>query len=330
MVGRASAFADVEVIRLASRDFVPVVGDDWYQRRRQDDEGRFFRAVSDQSTRKASRGTRQGIYCLTADGHLLAFKNAGNSVEATRDQLRRALAEWSKLPAERTRPGAVAVPESFEPDPRYHREKPAGGLTVRVYSRILDRTADGFAAGSCSVPGGDKAGRDVLWLTAADLVAFAPPRAEVGASHPVPPAVASRLTRYHLLDNTRGEPPPWRPEEVRRADFRLTVTGVDAAGVSLRLDGDALMCDDPDPAKAERGFEVRLAGRLRYDPSKRTLTGFEVAALGEHWGEAGANQGARPGRSLVGLAFGLADGTKPLDGIPPQGVRDRDEYLGKR
>ena len=40
-----SAFADPEIIRMANDDYVPVTGDDWYQRRRQDQEGEFFRKV---------------------------------------------------------------------------------------------------------------------------------------------------------------------------------------------------------------------------------------------------------------------------------------------
>ena len=328
MVGRASAFADVEIVRMAQRDFVPVVGDDWYQRRRQDAEGEFFRSVSDQNGRKVGTGTRQGIYVFTPDGRLLSYRNAGNSAEVTRAELKKALAAWDRLPPTRTAPGAVAVPATFTPDPKFHRAMPAGGLAVRVYSRILDRTAAGLAAGTCALPGGDKAGRDVLWLTQAEVRAFAPKEPVPGFRYPVPPAVVTRLARFHLLDNTRGEPPDWQPEHVRRADFTLTVTAADAAGVDLLLEGDALMSHDPDPAKSDRGFDVRLRGTLRYDVGKRTLTRFEVAAVGEHWGEAGANSGARPGRSLVGLAFGLADGTRPLDAVPPQWVRNYREYFG--
>ena len=56
---------------MAQEQFVPVTADDWYQRRRQDAEGKFFRQVADQGPRKGQGGsTRQGIYVLTADGEL--------------------------------------------------------------------------------------------------------------------------------------------------------------------------------------------------------------------------------------------------------------------
>ena len=65
------AFADPEIVRMAREDFVPVAADDWYERRRNDAEGDFFRRVADQGPRKGEGGsTRQGIYCLTADGKL--------------------------------------------------------------------------------------------------------------------------------------------------------------------------------------------------------------------------------------------------------------------
>src|SRR5262245_21704141 len=100
---------------MAREDFVPVVGDDWYQRRRDDAEGRFFRKVSDQAGRGsvAPNGgtTRQAIYCLTADGRLLAWKNAGQLPEEMRRTLRLGLERWRRLPEAERRPGAVAVEE---------------------------------------------------------------------------------------------------------------------------------------------------------------------------------------------------------------------------
>src|SRR6478672_1245892 len=67
---------------MATEDFVPVTADDWYQRRRQDAEGEFFRKVADQGPRKGEGGsTRQGIYCLTAAGQLLNYKNAAHAAE---------------------------------------------------------------------------------------------------------------------------------------------------------------------------------------------------------------------------------------------------------
>src|SRR5262245_37133426 len=135
---------------MATEEFVPVTADDWYQRRRQDDEGEFFRKMASQGPRKGEGGgTRQGIYVLTAGGELLSYKNAGQNPEVTRDELKRALAKFQKLPEGRRRPGAVEIPDAGKSDPAYARTPPPGGLIVRVFTRILDRTGEDYCKGSC-------------------------------------------------------------------------------------------------------------------------------------------------------------------------------------
>src|SRR5262245_12816551 len=132
-------------MRMASEDYVPVAADDWYQRRREDAEGQFFRKVADQGPRKGEGGsTRQGIYALTADGKLLTYKNAGQNPAVMRDTLRDGLREWQKLPDERRKPGAVKVEDAGKPDSRFARTPPPGALIVTVYTRILDFKDNAF------------------------------------------------------------------------------------------------------------------------------------------------------------------------------------------
>ena len=139
MAGRALAFSDADLIGLVTKTFVPVAGDDWYQRRRQDAEGEFFRKVADQGPRKGAGGsTRQGIYCLTAGGALLAYKNSRDA-SVMLETLRLALRRWNALPAAERAAGAVKVPDPGKPDPRYARTPPEGGLILRSYTRILER-----------------------------------------------------------------------------------------------------------------------------------------------------------------------------------------------
>ena len=325
-----SAFADAEIIRLATEDFVPVTADDWYQRRRQDTEGEFFRKVAGQGPRTGEGGgTRQGIYAFTADGELLSYKNAGQNAEVTRDELKRALEKFRKLPPARRGPGAVEVGDPGRSDPRYTRTPPAGGLVVRVHTRILDRAGDEYCKGACKTTGGDAAARDFLWLTAGEVRSLAPPKAEPGIAYDVPKVVADRIVRFHLVDNTRGEPPFWKRDQVRRAKLTLTVLRVTADGIELRLDGKALLATDADPKKADRGYEARLRGELRYLPKKQTFDRFDVVGVGEHWGDSALTRGARPGRSVVGVAFGPVAGDRASDRIPPQAAREVNAYFGK-
>src|SRR3989442_8690492 len=160
---------------MATEDYIAVAGDDWYQRRRQDAEGEFFRKVADQGPRNGQGGsTRQGIYCLTADGQLLAYKNAGQAPDVMREVLRKGLHAWQRLPEERRKPGAVQVTEPGTPDPQYARPPPPGGLIVNVFTRILDRGRDGWCRGTCPTEGGTAAARDHLWLTEGEWKALVP------------------------------------------------------------------------------------------------------------------------------------------------------------
>jgi hypothetical protein len=326
-----SAFADPENIRLASEKFVPVTADDWYQRRRQDAEGEFFRKVADQGPRNGEGGsTRQGIYCFTADGQLLAYKNAGQNAEVMREVFQQALTAWNRLPAERRMPGAVTVGDPGPEDRNYVRTPPPGGAIVTVFTRILDHDAKGeVCRGSCATLGGDRAARDHLWLMAEEVRKLVPARPAVGVQYPLPTAVAERIVRFHLVDNTRGEPPFWTHEQVRRRDLTLTVESVTPERVALTLAGSVLLSDAADPAVSARGFDAALHGAIEFDRAKQTLTRFDVVALGDHWGEATFTRGARPGRSRLGVAFDLSKGDKPGDRVPPQAAREIGAYLGR-
>lgn len=325
MVGRASAFADPEIIKMCRNDFVPVTGDDWYQRRRKDAEGAFFRKLTEAVGKQGH--TYQGIYLFAADGTALAYKNSGHDPQFTRDMMRQALAAFARLPA--ARPGAVKVEGAGEPDPDYSRAPPDGGLILKAYTRILDFKGSEYVPGTCKAFGGEKAARDHVWITRDEVAALAPAKADVGFRYPVPPKLVERLARYHLIDNTRGEPELWRPQDIRAKRMSLVVTAATDDSVDLRFDGEALLATEADPSKAERGYEVRLFGVLRYRPAKGTFDRFDLTAVGTHWGEHSHNSPARPGKSLLGQSFELA-GDKPGDRVPPQGIRDRGSYLGRR
>lgn len=329
-----SAFADPEIIDLATKKMVPVCTDDWYTRRRQDAEGEFFRKMASQGPRKGEGGnTRQGIYVFTAAGELISFSNNGGNAAATRDHIKRALAKFDEMPDSKTKPGAVKVPDRGKPDPNYFRAPPPGGLIVRVHARILEEKKDLietiFTKGTCNFKGGDMASRDFLWLTKDEVKAMGPGDRKPGESYSLPEKVAERVARFHLVDNTRGEPDFWKKAEVRNRQFTLLVEKASAEGVDLRLDGRATMATDADPARAARGYEVKVFGKLRWVPAKGTFDRFDVAAVGEHWGRGTFTPGDRPGRTPLGIAFGLPTGDKASDKVPPQGAREERNYFGR-
>jgi hypothetical protein len=327
-VGRALTWADPVILKLAQNDFIPVAADDWYQRRRQDDEGAFFRKVADQGPRKGEGGdTRQGIYVFTATGTLLGYRNHPDP-KVMRSFIVEALKAWHKLPARERMPDAVQVAERVNVDEQYRRTLPAGGAAVNVYTRILDKTGAGdLCVGSCKFTGGDKPAHDHLWLLPEDLRALLPKDARSGATFEVPQRLALRIARFHLVDNTRGEPPFWGRAQVQSGKLTATVEKVDGDNVELKLEGRYLLATKLE-GRGDRGFDVHLLGYVRGNRAAQKLERFDVVALGDHWGEGPFTRGARPGRTPLGVVFELSDGTSPADRVPPQAAREWTKYEG--
>lgn len=326
-MGRVLTFADPEVVRLAKNVFVPVAGDDWYQRRRNDAEGKFFRKVADQGPRQGAGGsTRQGIYIFTASGKLLNYRNHSDP-EVMKQVIRQGLLEWNNLPREEKEPGGIKVAETFQPDKTYHREPPKGGLVLTVYTRILDKTRKGdYCQGSCSNPGGERAARDHMWLTEEEWKSLIPASAKIGDGLALPERLVQRIVRFHLVDNTRGEPAAWNRDQIRAAKINLVIDEVNDSGLTMRLEGACLMSAAADPTKATVGFDVALRGTIHYDAAKKLIDRFDVVALGQHWGSGPYTGIARPGRTPLGIVFELA-GNSPADRVPPQGSRWLPGYM---
>ena len=314
---------------MAQEDFVSVAGDDWYQRRRDDPEGRFFRSVADQGPRKGEGGsTRQGVYCFNAAGKLLAYSN-NSDPEKMRSVIRKGLLEWNRLPDSERRPGAVQIADSPAEDTRYARRLPPLGLILNVHARILDHDAKGdVCSGTCKTIGGDRSSRDRMWLTRSDWQSLIPANPTKGATFPLPEPIADRLTRFHLVDNTRGEPPFWRREDVRARKLNLIIEDVSEANVRLRLEGAVHLATDAVKTRADRGFDARLLGYFQYDRRKQAFERIDIVAVGEHWGEGSFTKGARPGKTPLGIAFELAQEGTAANQVPPQGAREIAEYLG--
>lgn len=329
---------------MGREEYVAVACDDWYQRRRRDAEGKFFIEVANQGPRKGERGdTRQGIYLLTASGQLLAYKNAGQSPEVMLEVLREGLQKWKRLPGSERAAGAIKVPPHGTMDADYHRQPPVGGVIIKVYARALDVAppvsdesakastglSSGFADAQCKIGSGDEASRDHLWLTEPEWRSLIPDSPKAGAKVSVLPGIAERLLRFHLVDNTRGEPTMWRREEIRASELNLMVERVSSTEIHLRLEGSALLATEADPDRAARGYQPQLLGFIVYDKKQRRLTQFDLVAVGNQWGSGRYTRGARPGRTPFGVAFELASGESPAERIAPQAAREVGEYFGR-
>ena len=287
MLDRESTFANPTIVKLLQTRFIPVAIDQAYQRRQKDNEGKFYQKIANQGPRKVGRGTTQGFYTADAAGRLLAFTNNRGA-----DRVLRMINGSLK----KHRPVKATAIAKGTPDARYNPKLPKGGLVVRVTSKVL---------GGYEEPENEyrkifqqSIGRDNLWISASEHTAL--------TKDQLPQSLLQRLARFHLVDNTRGEPPMWRENEIQKLQGTLR-SGQLRATVQLKT------------AKGDRGYEAELLGRIETKAGK--VTRLDVVAKGEFWGEGTFTRNAPKSRFPLAIAFTLADGKDAADTIPPQGSR---------
>jgi hypothetical protein len=291
VLDRASSFAHPEVVALLKSKFVPVAIDQAYQRRQKDEEGDFYRKIAGQGPRNDFSGrTTQGFYAATNSGELLFYNNNRNPDRLV-NHLKQALAKAE------SKPGKVEpISEEVSPDKRFNPDLPEGGLVLRVHARVLggyEEASDEWLKIFQS-----SLSRDNLWITSAEHEALV--RGEV------PEKLQRRIARYHLVDNTRGEPPMWKPEEIKSIDLKLK-SGVLTGTAELKS------------ANGEREFKADFYGGIKSENGK--ITQFDVVAKGQFRGHGRYTKNPPPGHFPLGISFTLADGSNVADEIPPQGSR---------
>jgi hypothetical protein len=287
VLDRASTFARKGIVQLLQTRFVPVAIDQAYQRRQKDAEGDFYRKIAGQGPRNNFKGTTQGFYAAGPDGKLLFYNNNRNP-ERVEGLMRKALRNY--------RPTATTAIARGKPDARYNPLPPNGGLVVRVRAKILSgypETTDPWKRIFQTA-----ISRDNLWISKSEHAAL--------ASGSVPKTVQQRIARYHLVDNTRGEPPMWKADEIRHLDMKIT---------GGKLTGTVRLAT----ASGDRTYEADLYGVVKTSAGK--VTRFDLIAKGNFSGEGTYTRGAPKGKFPLAIAFTLADGRDAADAVPPQASR---------
>jgi hypothetical protein len=148
-------------------------------------------------------------------------------------------------------------------------------------------------------------GRDHLWIRRDEHEALA--RGELPAS------LGRRLTRFHLVDSTRGSPSVWKAEEVKKVDLALKDGRIQGA-VHLETES------------GDRGYTAVVLGFVEAKDGR--VTRLDLLVRGEFWGAVQYSGGAPKGKYPFAVAFSLASGKDEADKVPPDAnKRDPDEYL---
>jgi hypothetical protein len=296
VIDRVSILSDADIVNQLRTKFVSVAVDQHDHRHRRDAEGKLFANVLKQAGRGLD-GYSQGFYLFTPSGKLLEFANTLSA-----DQMKRMLT--SALKKFDPTGDAPQIKEGPK-DARFLYELPEGGLIIYVTSKVLG----GYERGDRTDTIRQAAlGRDHLWLRKDEAEALA--RGEL------PRSVKVRVAQHHLIDNTRGEPPRWRRDEIR--EMKLTLDRGRITG-SVHLETRA----------GDRGYRAQMLGFTQTKDHR--VTRFDLVAKGLCWGEGAYNQGAPKGKFPFAVAFTLAGGKGKVVEVPPGGARGNLKgYLGTR
>jgi hypothetical protein len=281
-----SILSDPDIVATLKSKFVCAAIDQHDHRKRKDADGELFAKILKQAGR-GLEGQSQGYYLIAPDGTLLAFSNAVAAREMNR-LIATALKKFDPS-------AAVVVPKAGEKDVRYSYAPPMDGLVVTVNAKVLG----GYEKDSkVSEIYQNALGLDRLWVRKDEAEALA--RGEF------PDTLKARLARFHLVDNTRGEPPFWRADEVRKAELSLK---------DGRLTGTVHL----ETKSGDRGFRADILGYIIADGGK--VSRFDVVVKGDFWGEGTYTRNAPKGKFPFALAFTLTPKDDPGRNVPPGGAR---------
>ena len=283
-----STFGDEEIVDLLKTGFVPVAIDQWYTRSQQDAEGDFYRGIAAAGPRSEFEQTTQGFYLADAAGNFLGYNNNRHGLP-----LKQLLKETLE---------GFTQGENVEPltrtsvDEDYSRSIPAGASVIRVNSKVLGGYAEPESEWDEIFQ--NAISRDNLWILDDEKAML--------KSGEFPAILARRIARFHLVDNTRGEPDMWRGSDIKELNVSLE---------NDEISGNAYL----ESAGDRRYYRVGFRGFVEFEGDE--ISRFDVVALGQHFGHGRYTSGAPDGEFPVAIAFRLADGSDVSDAIAPQGTK---------
>ncbi len=303
MLDRASTFADDEIIALLQTKYVPVVANASHHGWLKDDESEFYRKVVFQRADVKKGNAHQGFYIFSPDGKMVEGWN-NRDPDKVKRLLKQSLASYRS-------PSQVETLKR-EKDRRFVGTLPPGAVVVDVFSKITqadwppyrDQWDERFGKMFR-----ESTGRDHLWITQPEITRLA--RGEF------PESLARRIGRYHLVDNTRGEPPFWKSNEVRASKSKVAPDRG-----ALRVESQMTLVTN----KGDRGYDADLFGYVETKAGK--LTRFDLVARGQYWGHGQyTGENAPRGKFTLAIVFTLANPKAEATKVLPQGCNDWPEYL---
>lgn len=268
--------------------FVPVAFDQWYQRKQEDVEGRFYQKIANQGPRNDMNLTTQGFYIATASGELLHFNN-NRGPDRIKKLMRQALSGNQDKVAEPIEAGDVL--------PRIPATKPTGAMVIQVNSKVLGGYQESDRPYRRIMQ--NAIGRDNLWIYSAEI--------EQLAQGQFPESLAKKLVRFHGVDNTRGEAPMWSDQQIESLDLQMEKDGTVLGSVRLSTDD------------GKRSYRADIRGHVELDQG--ALTRFDIVLKGDFVGQGRYTQGAPAGAFPLAVTVRLASDKDVASEVRPQALK---------
>lgn len=216
----------------------------------------------------------------------------------------------------------VSIPDMKNPDYTVNVRPidPAKDIVVEVQSRALTEKNGKITKWDSQGKVGADAALGHLWIKQSEWAEFTKGMSllKVGQKLPFPKRLTTRIAKFHLVDNTRGEGPAWKKDEIKTAELYLTKApkGYGVVG-KFKLE----------TKDKTRAFSGVLRGVLILERgSAFRPASWNMTVYGKHSGEGRYTRNARPGAQPLAFTFGFLSKPKPLDLVPPQHMRWQKGY----
>ena len=212
--------------------------------------------------------TRQGMYAATADGTLLASRNS-TVASHIQEVLQKALKKWHSIDPDKIKSAKIGEDNGFK------RQLPKDGLVLREIMRDIPRSTDSERKWEHNL--------DHMWLSKSEMLEILPNEMKVGAKKTLKETFRSRLFRFHLVDQVRGESSPWNGNDIKSGELISSITKIDGDRIHVSLIGNAKI-ERGSSEKNSRGVDLKIAGKLVFNRKTSSYVEFKLLAVGNRWG----------------------------------------------
>ncbi len=172
-----------------------------------------------------------------------------------------------------------------------------------------------------------------FWTTSNLLIANMGNDPRAGQTYQISDAFVKQLFSQVLIDNVRGQGMGFAANEQTVSKMAATISAVDANFITLRIGGNfnasasGYWSLEPGKAPSEsiqnRGIDLTLLGKARYDRKKGEFVQLEFVAAGKRWGGSPLNGRLNDSAPQPIGFFGRIALPTPFESIEPMAMREK-------